>query len=282
MHIPPFFVASRAGRTALPLTMTPSGAPPKRGLVRLIGMVCMAFVPGLALAQQPAVVNWPLPTPAAGENPATLASPRNEWMQHFQRSLDRTQKGNVDLIFDGDSITDFWMNDGKEVWARNYGKLNAVDFGIGGDRTENILWRLDKGQVAGLHPKLIAILIGTNNTRDCSDVQIADGITAVVQAYQRLCPDAVILLQALLPRAEKPTDPAREKVASVNCIISKLGDGNKVLYTDFGDGFVRPDGTINRDLMPDALHPNAKGYEIWAEAIRPTVERVLGPATPAR
>lgn len=254
----------------------------KHGLLRLVGVACLAFLPRVASAQQQPVVNWPVPTLAPGMNPATLASPRNDWMAHFQRSLDRTKKGNVDLIFDGDSITDFWMGAGKEVWTKNYGKLNAVDYGISGDRTENMLWRLDKGQVAGLHPKLVVVLIGTNNTGDCTDVQIAEGITAVVRGYQKLCPMAVVLLQAVFPRADSPTDPTREKIRRINQIIARLGDGKKVVYVDFGDKFLQPDGTMNRDLLPDTLHPNAKGYEVWADAIRPEIEKVFGSASPAK
>ena len=165
----------------------------------------------------------------------------------------------VDLIFDGDSITDFWMGPGKGVWAKNYGRLNAVDYGISGDRTGNMLWRLEHGQVAYLHPRLVAIMIGTNNTGECTDVQIAEGVTAVVRAYEKLCPTAVILLQAIFPRAESPTDPTREKITRVNRIISSLGDGKKVVYVDFGDKFLQPDGTINRDLMPDTSAPQRQG-----------------------
>ena len=91
------------------------------------------------------MVNWPVLTPAPGTNPAVFPAPKNDWMAHFQRSLDRTKKGNVDLLFDGDSITDSWSGTGKDVWAKNYGRLNAANYGISGDRTENLLWRLDKG-----------------------------------------------------------------------------------------------------------------------------------------
>ena len=248
-----------------------------RGRAWSAGAACLLLPLSAALAQQPAV-NWPLPAVPAGANPAAFPMPKNDWMTHFQRSVDRTKRGNVDLVFDGDSITDFWMSTGKGVWTKYYGKLNAVDYGISGDRTENLLWRLDHGQVAGMHPKLVVLMIGTNNTGDCSDVQIAEGIAAVVRGYRQSCPDTVILLQAVLPRAEKPTDPTREKIKRINQLLPKLGDGKKVLYVNFGDRFVRPDGTINRDLLPDTLHPNAKGYEVWAEEIRPVIEKVLGPA----
>ncbi len=258
----------------------------KQSLLRFAGVACLALLPLAASAQTQPMVNPPVPTPPPGANPATFAlphgAPGSGWMNHFQGSVDRTKRGNVNLIFDGDSITDFWMGAGKEVWAKNYGRLNAVDYGISGDHTEHMLWRLDHGQVANLHPRLIAVLIGTNNTGDCTDMQIAEGITAVVRDYQKLCPSAVILLQAVFPRAEKPTDPTREKIKRVNQIISRLGDGNKVVYVDFGDKFLLPNGNINRDLMPDTLHPNAKGYEVWADAIRPEIEKVFGPGSSTR
>ncbi len=258
----------------------------KHGLVRFAGAACLALLPLVASAQQPSAAYGPVPTPAPGMNPATFASPRNppsnDWMAHFQRNVDRTKRGSVDLIFDGDSITDFWTGAGKDVWAKNYGRLNAVDYGISGDRTENVLWRLDKGQVAGLRPKLVVVLIGTNNTGDCTDAQIAEGITAVVRSYQKLCPTAVILLPAVFPRAESPTDPTRQKIKRINQIISRLGDGNKVVYLDFGNKFLQPNGTMNRDLMPDTLHPSAKGYEVWADAIRPEIVKVFGSVAAVR
>ncbi len=228
------------------------------------------------------LLNLHVSTPPPGTNPAVFPVPRAEWLVHFQRSVDRSKQGNVDLVFDGDSITDFWMGAGKEVWAKNYGGLNAVDYGISGDRTEHLLWRLDHGQVAGLHPKMIALMIGTNNAGNCTEAQIAEGITAIVHEYQKLCPDAVILLQAVFPRSEKPTDSMRGKIKGINTLISKLGDGKKVVYVDFGDKFLQPDGTISRDVMPDFLHPNAKGYQIWADAIRPEIEKVFGPTPPAK
>ena len=202
-------------------------------------------------------------------------------MVHFQRSLDRTKQGNVDLIFDGDSITDFWLGTGKKVWDENYGKLKAVDYGMSGDKTENLLWRLNEGEVAGLHPKMVVLLIGTNDI-DLTDVQIADGVTAVVRAYQKACPFAVILLQGVFPRSESATDPARAKIKHINAIIARLAEPSHVVYIDFGEKFLLPDGTISRDLMPDFLHPSEKGYEVWAAAIRPEIEKVFGPASVAR
>ena len=247
----------------------------------LIPCLLLPLLPFTAPAGEP-VVNWPVATPPPGANPATFPTARNDWMVHFQHILDRGRQGGIDLLFDGDSITDGWQGSGKGVWAKNYGQLHAADFGISGDRTEHVLWRLDKGQVAGLHPRMIALMIGTNNTGDCTAAQIAEGVTAIVHEYQQLCPDAVILLQAVFPRAEKPTDPLRAKIKDINAILAKLGDGKKVVYVDFGDKFLQPDGTLSRAIMPDFLHPDAKGYEIWADAIRPEIEKVFGPTAPAQ
>ncbi len=243
---------------------------------RAVAIACLLLLPPVARADPPTI---PLThaTPPPGTNPAVFPVPKVDgWAAHFLKSLDRTKQGDVDLIFDGDSITDFWQDAGKAVWAKNYGSLRTANFGISGDRTEHLLWRLDKGQVAGLHPKMIVLLIGTNNMSSCTDVQIAEGVTAIVQEYQKRCPDAVILLQGIFPRSETPTDPVRQKIKNTNEMLAKLGNGKTVVYVDFGDKFLLPDGTLSRDSMPDFLHPNTKGYEIWADAIRPEIEKVFG------
>ena len=254
----------------------------RRG-ARVLQVLCFwpLLLPLAAPADEP-LVNWPIATPPPGTNSAIFPVPRNEWMEHFQSSLDRAKRDGADLVFDGDSITDGWHGAGRKVWDQNYGQLHAANFGIGGDRTEQVLWRLEKGRAAGLHPKLIALMIGTNNIYGNTDEQIAEAVAVIVHKYQDLCPEAVILLQAILPRAEKPTDPVRAKIKGINATLAKLADGKKIVYVDFGDKFLQPDGKIPADLMPDFLHSSAKGYEIWADAIRPEIEKVFGPAPPAK
>jgi lysophospholipase L1-like esterase len=223
---------------------------------------------------------WPPPTVPPGGNPAIIPAARDDWMVHFQKILDDSKKGEVNLIFDGDSITDGWQARGKEVWEKYYGKLGAVDDGIGGDRTENVLWRLEDGQVDGLKPKLVAIMIGTNNLSRDTDDQIAAAIEKIVEEYRQRCPDAVILLQGIFPRGQAANNPMRARIKNINGVIAKLGDGKKVIYMDFGDKFLQPDGTLSPDIMPDFLHPSPKGYEIWATAIAPVIAQVFG-TTPA-
>jgi len=217
----------------------------------------------------------PLPSAPAGVNTAICPMPRLEWISRVATTNQKAKAiaSSIELVFDGDSITDGWQASGREVWATHYGKLNAFDFGISADRTEHVLWRLSQGQMDGIHPKLVAIMIGTNNLGANTPEQVAEGVKAIVTEYRKRCPDAVILLQAIFPRGNLANNPARAKIKSVNEIISKLDDGKKVIYIDFGDKFLSADGTLSPDIMPDFLHPNAKGYEIWAEAIQPVIDK---------
>ena len=234
-----------------------------------------------AYSEIPASDVWPLPVVPAGANPATVASPRDEWVARVQTSLDATKGKHFDLIFDGDSITDFWQSRGKDVWVQHYGSRNAVDFGISADKVENLLWRLQEGQVDGLDPKLVVLMIGTNNSgRDTAD-QIAEGITKVVAEYQKRCPNAHILLLGVFPRSPLATDPIRAKIALINKKIATL-QSDRVTYMDIGEKFLQPDGTLTKEIMPDFLHPSLAGYKIWADAIQPVVDQYLPkPAAPA-
>lgn len=222
---------------------------------------------------------YPLSTlaPAAppGVNSATYAVPKMEWTTRVMNTNARAHKiaDSIQFVFDGDSITDGWQGAGKAIWEERYAKLGAFNFGIGGDRTQHVLWRLAQGQVDGIHPKLIVLMIGTNNLGDNTAAQIADGVKTIVADYQKRCPDAVILLQAIFPRSQLPADPFRLKIKAINEIISKLGDGKKVIYIDFGDKFLEADGTMSKEVMHDFLHPSPKGYQIWADAIQPIIDQ---------
>ena len=232
---------------------------------------------------------WPMPPPLApvlaGVNNAAYAVPRMEWIGNVQTNVEKAHAPGtkVDLIFDGDSITAGWQSTGRSIWNEHYGKLNAFDFGIAGDGTQHLLWRLIEGKQAdGLHPKLIVLMIGTNNLSNTAD-QVADAIKRIVAEYQKRCPEAVILLQAILPRGEQPANnPHRDKNKVINQTLAKFADGKKVIFIDFGDKFLNPDGTIIADLMPGFLHPSAKGYQIWADAIPPIINQYFPAASTAK
>jgi N-acetylglucosamine-6-sulfatase len=162
------------------------------------------------------------------------------------------------------------------VWDARYAGYKAVNFGIGGDRTENILWRLNNGQMDGLDPKLIVLLIGTNNLRNTNE-QIVEGVLAVVREYRRRCPGAVVLLQGVFPRGKLATDSVRGRIKAINGELSKAGDGEHVLYVDIGDNFLDATGDLPERIMPDYLHPGPQGYEVWAEAIDPVVKKIMAP-----
>jgi beta-glucosidase len=206
------------------------------------------------------------------------------WMKRHEEFVAEAKQGGVDLLFVGDSITDFWRNRGKAVWDQHYGSLHAANIGIAADRTQHVLWRLDHGEIDGLKPKAVVLMIGTNNTgfeRDGltprnTPAQAAEGVKAVVNDLRQRLPGAQILLLAVFPRAHLPNDPARLQVAAINQVIASLDDGRHVHYLDIGARFLTPDGTLEKEIMPDFLHPSAKGYEIWAQAIQPELTQLLG------
>src|SRR2546430_14665455 len=181
------------------------------------------------------------------------------------------------IIFIGDSITQGWEGEGKEVWANFYAPRNAVNLGIGGDRTQHVLWRLDNGNLDGLKPRAAVVMIGTNNSNgeDNTVDQIADGVTAIVKKLREKLPQTKLLLLPIFPRSENPS-PQRGKVLQVNQILQRFVDDRTVIWVDFGYKFLNNDGTIPHDLMPDYLHLSPKGYEIWAESMEDKLAAILG------
>ena len=223
---------------------------------------------------------WPMPGAPHGENTAAFPAPKLDWVERVKNTNERARNAakDIELVFDGDSITDSFSSSerGRDIWNARYAKYHAFNFAISGDRTEHVLWRLSQGQIDNLHPKLIVLLIGTNNLgRNTSD-EIAEGIKAIIEEYRKCCPDAVILLQAIFPRGQRPNEPNRTKIKDINHTIAKLDDGRHIIFIDFGNKFLGQDGTLSPDTMPDFLHPNRKGYEIWANAIQPLIDRYVG------
>jgi lysophospholipase L1-like esterase len=198
-------------------------------------------------------------------------------------------KGEAQLVFLGDSITHGWEGKGKAVWEKHWAPLKAANFGIGGDRTEHVLWRLEHGNFDGLRPKAIVLMIGTNNTGhqgrpqkeldgavyQCSAEQTAEGIKAILAQLQLKCPDAKILVLGIFPRGANKEDKFRQQNEATNAIVKGFADGQKVFFLDVGAKFLEPDGTLSKTIMPDLLHPNEKGYQIWSDAIKADVAALL-------
>lgn len=211
-------------------------------------------------------------------NTATTPVPREgKWIDRHNAMNERVKKGDVDLVFIGDSITQGWEGAGKQAWESHYAKRKAVNLGIGGDRTQHVLWRLDNGNLENIQPKLAVIMIGTNNSNgeDNTVADIAAGVRAIVKKLRDTTPKTKILLLGIFPRGEKP-NAQRGKILQVNQVIAKLDDGKNVFYKDIGPLFVNEGGILPKAIMPDFLHLAPQGYEMWAEAIEPDVKRLLG------
>ena len=219
-----------------------------------------------------------------------VAEPNEGKMKRHESFNEISKKGEAKLVFLGDSITQGWEGKGKATWEKFYAKRNAANFGIGGDRTEHVLWRLQNGNFDGLTPKLIVLMIGTNNTGHqnrpmpeinnqiyaCSAEQTADGVELILRTLKKKAPQAKILLLSIFPRGETPADPMRQQNEATNALIAKLADGKTVQHLDIGKTFLQPDGTLTREIMPDLLHLSEKGYDLWAEAIEPKIQELLG------
>jgi len=197
--------------------------------------------------------------------------------------------GDFDFVLIGDSITDFWQRSapapaGKDSYAR-FAPWKPLDLGVSGETTEEVLWRLLNGELDGIHPKVVMIMIGTNNLGIYPNEKpewVAAGIQKIIETVRAKQPKAKILLLAIFPRGATSTDLKRQRVDEVNKLLPALADDKNVFFMDIGSKFLDPQGTLPREIMPDLLHPNAQGYRIWIEAVRPKLEELMGsPLAPA-
>ncbi len=231
----------------------------------------------VCFAESSVSVSTPRPNakPADHIEAPTVPAPRTGGtaINRHKAILERATKGEIDLCFIGDSITEFW-ND-NDIWQMYYGHLKAANFGVGGDRTGNVLWRLQNGDLdERVQPKVFIVLIGINNMRLHDPEDIAKGITAIVTLLREKRPQAKVLLLGIFPRDFKPT-PIRENVSRVNQLISKLDDGGMVRFLNFGDKFLNADGTISPDVFRDNVHLAPVGYKVWAENMNPLLLELL-------
>jgi beta-glucosidase len=217
------------------------------------------------------------------EHSAVVPVPRSDertarwWNSRHEMVNERLKKGNVDLLFIGDSITHGWENVGKDIWEKYYAPRNAVNMGFSGDRTQHVLWRLDHSNFEGISPKLAVIMIGTNNSNgnDNTAEEISDGIITICQRLRTQFPKMKILLLAIFPRNPEPS-PQREKNAEASLLASRIADGKMIHYLDINDKFLTEDEKLTKEIMPDYLHPNKTGYKIWAKAIESKVAELMG------
>ncbi|MEK6261582.1 MAG: platelet-activating factor acetylhydrolase IB subunit [Planctomycetota bacterium] len=226
------------------------------------------------------VLGWAAHAVAQDHDAVKPVPKDGNWMKRHDAFNARIKMGNVDLLFIGDSITDAWSGPGKAVWAEKYAKRNAVNLGIGGDRTQHVLWRLDNGNIEGIKPKLAVIMIGTNNAGSGQNTseQIADGITAIVKKLRDKLPETKILLLGIFPRGADDNDPKRQLNMKANEIVAKLADGKMVEYLDIGPKFLDDKRVLSKEVMPDLLHLTPAAYQTWADSIEAHVARMMGEA----
>ena len=212
---------------------------------------------------------------------------RNSQLAH-QQLLAKTKGGRIDVYFEGDSITRRWgATDYPQLlenWKKNFFGWNAADFGWGADRVENVLWRLENGELDGVNPKVIVLLAGTNNVGnkvppngiDAAVDDVSKGLAAVVRVMQSKAPGASIVLTGIFPRNDN-MDVMRE-INRINANLAKMADGRKIRYLDINGQLADGDGKLHEGMMnADKLHPTIAGYQVWADALKPIVTELLGP-----
>ena len=200
--------------------------------------------------------------------------------RNYHEAFLKRKAGPIGVLFLGDSITAGWNGAGQAIWTERYAKLDAANFGISGDKTEHVLWRIDNGELDGIAPKVVILLIGANNAGDTAP-RIAAGITAIAKKIHAKLPQSKLLLLGVFPRdatvigSDGKPSPRRAKMAAVNLELAKLHDGQTTFYLEIWKQFLAEDGSIPKEIMGDALHPSGKGYQIWADAMQPTLDALL-------
>ncbi len=241
----------------------------------LIGLFTLGLLPAtVGQAQPPASAN----APATIQPVSRLQS--DWWKERHEAKKQRIAQGNIDLLFLGDSITHSWENNGRKIWDQYYAKRNAANLGFSGDRTQHVLWRLLNSPIENISPKLVVLMIGTNNSPNDSPEDIAKGIEAIVKLLGEKLPETKVLVLAIFPRGPNSDFPLRKVNEATNAIVKNLADNKRVYYLDIGHAFLTEDGVLTKEIMPDFLHPREKGYGIWAKAIEPTVRKLMGEKQP--
>jgi lysophospholipase L1-like esterase len=231
-----------------------------------------------------AKIVWSQPTttpttqPLNRQDPAVAACKTGKngprFLRLHEQFVKRAREGNIDLLFLGDSITENWHRT-PEIWKTNYDALHVANFGIGGDRTQHVLWRIENGELDGIHPKVVVLMIGTNNANSDAPEPIATAIEKIVHEI-RARTGAKVLLLAIFPR-DRPRDINHQMatIRQVNHLIARLDNGKTIRFLDIGPKFLGESGKLNQKLFSDGLHPNVEGYQVWADAMRPTLQEMM-------
>ena len=198
-------------------------------------------------------------------------------MERHERTVARLRQGRVDLLFIGDSITQGWEEDGRPVWDVFYQRRHALNLGYNGDQTDNVLWRIQHGELDGITPKLAVVMIGTNNAtrREDPPESTAAGIQAILTTLRTRLPGTKILLLAIFPRGLKNDDPFRLVNEAVNERLPAMADQRQIFFLNLNRRFLDGEGRLSAEIMSDALHPSEHGYQVWAEGMEEMVTRLM-------
>jgi lysophospholipase L1-like esterase len=231
----------------------------------------------LTLAVHVNAANESLTASGTNPTPRTIEFPWMSvatWDKMYAEDIAVANTGGVDLLFVGDSITAGWNG---ETWQKNFAQYNPANFGIGGDHTGNLLWRLKYGHAEKLNPKVVVVLIGVNNFGHLNETpaQVFQGIKANVVLLRKIYPNAKILVNGVFPFEEFVSSPKRTLVKQVNTMVAKLDDGKQVFVKDYGSHFLQADGSISKEVMADFLHPTPKGYQLWVDAMLPDIQKLM-------
>lgn len=262
----------------------------------------LRFLLGLSLAAGLSLCAWAQPstsTAPTSDAPTPLVAPADQaapkagspvFFELHESFLARAKSGPIDLLFLGDSITAGWKK-APHIWNHYYGAYQPANFGISGDRTQHVLWRIEQGELDGIAPKVVVLMIGTNNSGGNTAAEIATADRKIVAEIREKLPQTKVLLLAIFPRgprADKTGVVTEEAIADatkrmavirdVNADLATLDDGDTIRYLDITRNFLGNDGTIPNIIMPDQLHPNAAGYQLWADAMQPLLKEMMGPA----
>ncbi len=252
-------------------------------MIQLSAVVCAgmcSIMPAPVVATTDTAVlsqaaNLPLPAKAVFRE----GNSKNFVKRHHE-NLVRAKEGPIGVLFTGDSITNGWSKV-PDIWNSAFGKWNPANFGIGGDRTQNVLWRMENGELDGISPEVVVLMIGTNNTHSDSPEAIVLGIQRIIDLVQYKLPETKVLLLAVFPREPRMRDGElytmpTEKVKEINKLLPALAQEGRVRYLDIGDTFLGEDGKVPETIMPDGLHLSPEGYQKWADAVVPVLEEMMG------
>ena len=221
---------------------------------------------------------------------ASAAIPKEGNQRFFELHesfLTRAKSGPIGLLFIGDSITEGWRK-APHIWDHYFARYDAANFGIGGDQTQHVIWRIENGELDGISPKVVVLMIGTNNSAQHTGDQIAAADEKIVKIIREKIPGVKVLLLAIFPRDARRTPDgqitdaaiadAAKRVAAItraNALLAKLDDGANVRFLNINEQFLGKDGRIPWTIMPDQLHPSPTGYQAWADAMMPTLEAMM-------